>query len=190
LARLRAGEASAEIVPVDVMVLPAMLEVSLPYEQAVELMSKGSCFAIGNCQQAFMGWLKSFAPTTLVLGFLVGQLALDAVLLWLCRRAPLSPASRRVKWSLAYLALVVLTHAAMIATSLKAGALLLLFGWYFLGLPLFLPGFILGLAAVAWAFRSAALRPAKIVLGVLAITAPVLEWLLMSGVLHSGYKGG
>jgi hypothetical protein len=190
LERLRAGQASAEIFPAAVMVLPAALEASLPYEQAVELMSKGSCFATGNCQQAFIGWLKGFAPKTVVFGFLVGQLAVAAVLLWLSRRAPLSPVSRRVKWSLAYLALVVLAHAAMVATGLKAGALLLLVGWHALGVPLFLPGFFLGLAAVAWAFSNAKLRPAKIVLGVLAVTAPVLEWLLMSGVLRSGYQGG
>jgi len=57
-------------------------------------------------------------------------------------------------------------------------------------LPLFLPGFFLGLASVSWAFRDAALRPAKILLGVFAVTAPVLEWLLMSGLLRSGYGGG
>jgi hypothetical protein len=190
LGRLRAGQASVEILPARVMVLPAALEASLPYEQAVELMSRGSCFATGNCQQAFIGWLKGFAPTTVVLGFLVIQLAVAAVLLWLTRRAPLSPASRRLKWSLVYLALVVLAHAAIVAPSLQRGALVLLLGWYWLGLPLFLPGFFLGLAALAWAFNGAALRPAKIVLGVLAVTTPVLEWVLMSGVLRSGYLGG
>ena len=86
--------------------------------------------------------------------------------------------------------LVVLAHAAMVATSLHQGALLLLMGWYIVGLPLFVPGFVLGLAAVSWAFRDAALRPAKILLGVFAVTAPVLEWLLMSGLLRSGYLGG
>jgi hypothetical protein len=190
LERLRAGQSSTEIVPVEVMVLPAALESSLPYDQAVELMSKGGCVATGNCNQAFIDWLKGFAPTTVVLGFLVAQLAVAAVLLWLSRRAPLSLASRRVKWSLAYLALVVLAHAAMVATSVRAGSLLLFMGWYWLGLPLLVPGVFLGLAAVAWAFRGAALRPVKIVLGVLAATAPVLEWLLMSGVLRSGYQGG
>ena len=40
------------------------------------------------------------------------------------------------------------------------------------------------------AFSDAALRPAKILLGVFAVTAPVLEWLLMSGLLRSGYLGG
>lgn len=190
LARVRAGQASVEIVPIDVMVLPASLEASLPYEQAVELMSRGSCVSTGNCQQAFIGWLKRFAPTMVVYGFLAAQLVLAAVLFWMSRRAPLAPASRRVKWSLAYLVLVVLAHVAMVATSLQAGALLLLTGWYVLGLPLFVPGFFLGVAALAWAFSDAAFRAPKILLGVLAVTTPVLEWLLMSGILRSGYAGG
>ena len=190
LERVRTGQAKAEIVPVNVMVLPTALEASLPYAQAVELMSAGGCSATGNCQQAFMDWLKRWGPAKVVFGFVAAQLAAAALLFWLSRRAPLSQASRRVKWSLAYLALVVLAHAAMVATGLNNGALLLLVGWYFLGLPLFLPGFFLGLAAVSWAFRNAALRPAKILLGVLAVTAPLLEWLLMSGLLRSGYAGG
>jgi membrane-bound ClpP family serine protease len=124
-----------------------------------------------------------------VLGFLAVQLAVAAVLLWLSRRAPPSSPSQRLKWSLAYLMLVVLTHTAMVAASVQAGSLLLLMGWYYLGLPLFAPGFFLGLAALAWAFRGGALRPAKVVLGVLAVTYPVLEWLLSSGVIRSGYQG-
>lgn len=190
LERLRTKQASVEIVATGVMVLPAALETSLPFEQAVVLMSRDSCFATGNCQKAFIGWLKGFAPATVVFGFLVAQLAVAAVLLLLSRRTPLAPAGGRVKWSLAYLALVVLAHAAMVVTGLQGGALLLLVGWYALGLPLFLPGFFIGLAAIYWAFSNGALRPAKIVLGVLVVTAPVLEWLLMSGLLRSGYGGG
>ena len=190
LERVRTGQARPEIVPVDVMVLPTALEASLPYEQAVELLSAGGCTATGNCEQVFIESLKRWRPATVVSGFVATQLAAAALLLWLSRRAPLTGASRRVKWSLAYLALVVLAHAAMVATSLHQGALLLLMGWYIVGLPLFLPGFFLGLGAVSWAFRDAALRPAKILLGVFAVTAPVLEWLLMSGLLRSGYLGG
>ena len=189
LERVRTGQAKPEIVPVNVMVLPTALEASLPYEQAVELLSRGGCSATGNCQQAFIDWLKRWGPAKVVSAFVTAQLAAAALLFWLSRRAPLSRASRRVTWSLAYLALVVLAHAVLVASGLQKGALVLLLGWYFLGL-LFLPGFFLGLAAVSWAFRDAALRPAKILLGVFAVTAPVLEWLLMSGLLRSGYLGG
>jgi hypothetical protein len=190
LERVRTGQAKPEIVPFDVMVLPTAVDASLPYEPAVELLSRGGCSATGNCQQAFIDWLKRWGPAKVVFGFFAAQLAAAALLFWLSTGAPLSRASRRVKWSLAYLALVVLAHVAMVATSLHEGALLLLMGWYVLGLPLFLPGFLLGLTAISWAFRDAALRPAKILLGVLAVTAPLLEWLLMSGLLRSGYLGG
>lgn len=189
LERLRAGQASAEIAPAEVIVLPVSLEASLPYEQAVELISGGGCRATATCHEVFLAWLTAAGPQAVVMGFLAAQLAVALLLLWLSRRAPLSPASRRLKWSLAYLALVVLMHVAMVATSLRTGSLLVLMGWYVLGLPLLLPGFFLGLAAVAWGFTNAALRRVKIVLGVLAVTTPVLEWLLMSGVQHSGYGG-
>ena len=190
LERVRAGQAKSEIVAVDVMVLPTALEASFPYEQAVELLSAGGCSATGSCEQVFIEWLKRWGPLKVVSGFVALQLATAALLFWLSRRAPLSRASRRVKWSLAYLALVVLAHAFLVASGLQKGALVVLLGWYFAGLPLFLPGFFLGLAAVSWAFRDAALRPAKILLGVFAVTAPLLEWLLMSGLLHGGYLGG
>jgi hypothetical protein len=78
---------------------------------------------------------------------------------------------------------------ACLARLQRSRALVFLIGWYFLGLPLFLPGFFLGLSAVSWAFRNAALRPATILLGVLVVTVPLLEWLL-SALLPSGYLGG
>jgi hypothetical protein len=189
LERVRAGQASAEIAPVDVMVLPVSLEASLPWGQAAELISGGGCRATDTCQNRFKAWLTEIGPQVVVMGFLVAQLVVAVVLLWLSQRAPLYAASRGLKWSLAYLALVALTHLAMVAWSLATGSLLFLLGWIYLGVPLFVPGFFLGLAAVWWAFTNAALRPAKIVLGVLAVTTPMLEWLLMSGVMRSGYGG-
>ena len=107
LERVRAAQAAVAIVPQGVMVLPVALEDSLPYEQAVEVMSAGGCLATGNCEQAFIGWRKSFPPAAVVLGFLMVQLAVAALIFRLSRRVPLTHASRRVKRSLGYLAVVV-----------------------------------------------------------------------------------
>ena len=192
LTRLRTGQADVSLVPNNVMFLPVALETSLPYEQAVDLMSRGSCFSMRNCPQAFMAWLKGFPPGRVVLAFFGIQLVLAAALFWLSRLgAPPGPGTATTG-NLVYLGVVVLAHAVIVGLglSVREGDLLILMGWLILGLPLFLPGIFVGLLAISSAFYGTQFRGWKVVLGVLAVTAPVLEKLLMSGLLLNGHKGG
>lgn len=189
---LRTGEARLAVVPRRLQLLPARYEENLPFAQAAEQVLSGNCASTGTCGADVHAWLRKQPPGLLVLAFAAVQLALCA---WLLRRPAAPGAAAVAGWptwlGLAYLAVVVLAHAGAIAFAIspQGGGLVLLLAWGALGLPLFGPGLLAGVLAIAAGLRGAPLRQGKIVLGVLALTLPALEWVLLS-VLKSGYGGG
>lgn len=190
--RIRGG-AQPEIVPGvlgRLALLPAHYEERLPYVEAARGVMAAGCMAAGTCATEVRWFLRGL-PSILLLGvFIVLQAALCGWLLWRARHVPPQPAAWRSAIAVAYLLIVVVAHVLAIgfAAGLDGGGLLLLVAWIYLGIPLFLPGVVAGALAIRSGLRSGQLYQARIILGALALTFPLLDWVLMD-VLKSGYGG-
>lgn len=161
---------------------------TLPYQQAVERIEQASCMARGACLSAFSGVVSQFNPT--VLAVAVGM-AILLVAGMLSRRPPPQP-TRATTWGewggVVVLGALATLHVAVIGIALDAGATFIVLVWLYLGLQVMLPGALVGALAVRWGIKASRLRFAKIAFGLVALTAPALEWVLF-GILRSGYGG-
>ncbi len=92
--------------------------------------------------------------------------------------------------SLAFLLVVVSAHVATIWGAFATGSLVIGLMWIYLALPLFIPGFVIGLCLLWPGLGGKPLyRAARIVLGIAAVALPFYEWYLLT-TLRSGYLGG
>ena len=101
-------------------------------------------------------------------------------------------AERNLRWVrglLGYLVVVVGVHGLTVYAGKVDGGLEIVAIWFFLAIPLFIPGFVIGAYFLCTGIvRPASYRVLRIALGAMAIALPVYEWHLL-GVLPSGWRG-
>ena len=100
---------------------------------------------------------------------------------------------RSRRWTMAFLAfllIVALAHVVVIWGAMRKGGLVIVLMWLYLALPLFIPGFVVGLYFLLTGMAGRlSFRAARIVLGLGVVAFPFYEWYLLDA-LPSGWRGG
>src|SRR5258706_15721952 len=103
------------------------------------------------------------------------------------------PDRRRVPWAtlfIGFLLVVAAAHGFTVWLGVKEGGLVLVACWYYLAIPVFIPGFFVGAYILyAGVTQRVPYRALRVALGMAALAMPSYEWYLL-GSLPSGWKGG
>ena len=97
---------------------------------------------------------------------------------------------KSIPWVLIYLIVVVAAHGLTIWSAITEGGLVLFLYWWILALPLFIPGFFVGIGFTVHTLRAQLRhRAVRMTFGLAAVALPFWEWYLLA-TLPSGYGGG
>jgi ABC-type transport system involved in cytochrome c biogenesis permease component len=91
-----------------------------------------------------------------------------------------------IDWAYVYMSLVAAGHVGAIAAGFAGGGLVMFLVLYVLALPLFIPGFLVGVYCLANAAKG---NRARLFLALAVVALPIYEWHLL-GTLKSGWAGG
>jgi uncharacterized membrane protein len=86
------------------------------------------------------------------------------------------PLAKKFPWLLVYLLVVIIVHIFALLDGTRMGIVIF---WYVAGLPLFIPGIIVGLVYVFVPMRHLKYRLLRLLTGLAAVLLPVWEALVM-----------